>query len=477
METLLTIWEKIQQNKKEDPTHEFTWKPIKCEDYTLPEFIIPDTRKKECQKALLSKVLAFIDLNKQRRFAEGCTIMPIPTTSKRLIAICGSSMEVSRLIKFMISIGLISVESDTYSYNNNKTYSKTYRYYYDNELKILEYCNNNNVNIYEACNIHTLVNTFTIDKNITSFDDSQVRFSSKLHLLRPDDYSKAKFENYLSVCLYDNYPQLEHYQKLADDINRTYYKNYPDFRIRFVPSFTWNSTETAVVKIGIRATNALVGAKKVKNNTVKEDNRLYRDDIIKKYKFNLRKDVSSSVPRITISLNNGYWLPESTDIYRIIYEVFKELNEEEVDIRDTLVNTFAEDDFLTARAAIKGLHMSGYFDDNLISVHTYYRMHHDGEYNEVDKIMRKYKEAVLIAEGGQTYGSEIFYHESCIYLEVLKRLLDEGFFVWEVYDEWFARKAGWTQEDYEKYVTEILEEIANEYIFNLREKPENDIWD
>ena len=115
METLLTIWEKIQQSKKEDPTHEFTWKPIKCEDYTLPEFIIPDTRKKECQKALLSKVLAFIDLNKQRRFAEGCTIMPIPTTSKRLMAICGSSREVSRLIKFMISIGLISVESDTYS--------------------------------------------------------------------------------------------------------------------------------------------------------------------------------------------------------------------------------------------------------------------------------------------------------------------------------------------------------------------------
>ena len=52
-------------------------------------------------------------------------------------------------------------------------------------------------------------------------------------------------------------------------------------------------------------------------------------------------------------------------------------------------------------------------------------------------------------------------------MDVLHELLEEGYFVWQVYDSWYARKAGVTQEEYEKEVKKIVEEKANEYINNL----------
>ena len=34
--------------------------------------------------------------------------------------------------------------------------------------------------------------------------------------------------------------------------------------------------------------------------------------------FNLRRDVRSSVPRLTLSLNSGHWIDEEIDIYKLI---------------------------------------------------------------------------------------------------------------------------------------------------------------
>ena len=75
-------------------------------------------------------------------------------------------------------------------------------------------------------------------------------------------------------------------------------------------------------KIGIRATNSYVAVKKdPDDDTDNEDNNgFYRSDILQKYGLDLFKDVASSVPRITLSLNQGVWIPENRDIY---YEIYK----------------------------------------------------------------------------------------------------------------------------------------------------------
>ena len=107
---------------------------------------------------------------------------------------------------------------------------------------------------------NTIVKKFA--EEVKSFEKSEVRFSSKLHLLKPDNWSTTEFEEYLTFCLYENYPQLKHYQELADYINEKYYADDMDRQIQFRPNFTWKKGNKAVRKIGIRATNSLVSCKK-----------------------------------------------------------------------------------------------------------------------------------------------------------------------------------------------------------------------
>ena len=81
----------------------------------------------------------------------------------------------------------------------------------------------------------------------------------------------------------------------ANEINETYYRDYPEFRIRFQPNFTWADNGLYVSGIGIRATNAMISLKKDK-----------RAEILKAYGFTIEKDINASVPRMTLSLNSGH---------------------------------------------------------------------------------------------------------------------------------------------------------------------------
>lgn len=439
----------------------FYWRPIECKEYVLPELKIPEVRSKACTKKKLGKVLAFIDMVKYKRLAHGCTIMPIASTNKKFISICGSQQNASNMIKYMVKIGLLEEEDTTYQFNAAKegyNKAKTYRYYYDNELKVKKYCKENHINKYVILNnkqshMHTVVQKFRIE----NFDNDRVRFSSQLHLLKPDNYSTAQFENYIEAVLYRNYPYLAHYQELADIINETYYADYPEMSISFTPNYTWNKGNKAITKIGIRATNELVSAKREKDGN-ENFYGAYKEDVLNKYGLSLEKDVTSSIPRITLSLNVGQWITEDIDIYELIYNEYV--------TNHTVVQKFEK-----VRPAIKKLHMRGYFDrPSTLGVHTRRVMANVRNKEEVDAEMKIYQDAIITAEGGALYGSEIFYHESCIYMDVLKELLENGYKVWQCYDAFYASKEGITQEHFKRYVTKVVEEKANLYIDTVVQK-------
>ena len=135
MLTLTKIYEEITKKKTKEtsPKSENNWTPRRCETYILPSFRVPKSRAKAAQRKKFSMVLAFVRRVRNIRAAEGCTIMPIPTTNKSMIAIAGSVANASNLIKFMLAIGLISVESDKFQFGSRSekyNHSKTYRYYY-----------------------------------------------------------------------------------------------------------------------------------------------------------------------------------------------------------------------------------------------------------------------------------------------------------------------------------------------------------
>ena len=120
MITLEEIAGRLTERKDYDfAANKTDWTPQRAEKYILPAFAIKESTAKGAEAKLrtkLSKVLAFIDLVKHKRFKTGCTIIPISVTNKDYLAIWNNQMGVSRAIDYMIDIGLLSPESDTYQF-------------------------------------------------------------------------------------------------------------------------------------------------------------------------------------------------------------------------------------------------------------------------------------------------------------------------------------------------------------------------
>lgn len=85
--------------------------------------------------------------------------------------------------------------------------------------------------------------------------------------------------------------------------------------------------------------------------------------------------------------------------------------------------------------------MRAYFDsgDKSVGHHTWLSMNQEGiDREDVCGAMKAFREAIIKAEGGKLYGSDIFYVESCVYLMTLYDLVTSGHKVWQVYDCFYA---------------------------------------
>ncbi len=420
------------------------WEPRRADNYVLPMFNITESKAKGAEAKLrtkLSKVLAFIDSVKHKRFKYGCTIMPISSTNKVNLAIWDNKMGVSRAIAYMIEIGLIGIESDKFqfgAYYEKDNKSKSYYYYKENEDKVKAYCELKGIEMYIVQNkVYDMSELESVHKEI---DKTKVRFATRLRLYKPVELSKAEFEKQLTLCLYENYPGLRFHILKANEINEKYYQNYPEFRIRFQPNFTWSDDGLYVSGIGIRATNSMISLKKEK-----------RAEILKAYGFTLEKDINASVPRITLSLNTGNWIDESKDMYELIFRVME-----------------PDGDFnKKVREAIKKLHMRAYFDssEKQVGHHTWLSMNQDNiDRQDVCDKMTEFREAIIKAEGGRLYGSDIFYVESCVYLMTLYDLLTSGHRVWQVYDCFYSTG----EEDQETFEYMISNGVKMNFVYFMQ---------
>ena len=161
----------------------------------------------------------------------------------------------------------------------------------------------------------------------------------------------------------------------------------------------------------------------------------HRKDVLNQYGFTLEKDINASVPRMTLSLNSGHWIEETEDIYKLIFHILEP-------------NGVCLD---KTREAIKKLHMRAYFDsgDKSVGHHTWLTMEQNGiEREDVCDKMTEFRNAIISAEGGKLYGSDIFYVESCVYLMTLYDLLYAGHKVWQVYDCFYSTGSrDWNEEE------------------------------
>lgn len=410
------------------------WKPCALEGYETPKFEIPVKKSNNYEtykREELSRVLAFIEYARKKRIKGGCTAMPIPTTSRKNLMIWGYPKAISRGIEFMKEIGLIKVHIDQFRFGvpfQGANYGKTYAYFEENEQKVIQYCEEHGIYKYAVKNLEEIRGTEKqIEKielaieyidEVKTFDRSAVRFAKGLNLEKPEGVSKEEFKLYLYCCLYLNYPELALHQGKADEINENFYKDYPELTLRFKPHFTWQDNK--VVKIGIRISNEICNQKREE-----------RKELLDQYGFHLEHDVRSSVPRLTLSINKGRWIDESVDIYKLINDEFE-----------------PDSEFTPARRdAIKHYMLRTYFDigsdkelgRNVLSDIYKAKIEIPGvDKTEVDGLMGRLREAAFRALGNKTYGSDIFYIESCVYLMTLYDLLTSGHMVWLVYDAFYS---------------------------------------
>ena len=455
-------------DNQEKQTHQFEFRP-QLPDPSIPYefklFRIPksDSRQKQKARDCQAKLLAFYELKKHVT-TETETAMSISTTSKYLKQIFGNYRAVSRVIDVMIECGLIAEYDEKYSFDHYKTnYSKKYVFNKAAWKMFVAYCEEENILAYQykkrkkVVDIDTLVDNFDL-----AFTASRVLISSKCAFYKPLDMSCQQFEDFIKECIRRNYKELiAEYQAKADRINETYYKDDPDRQIRYEPTITWNKKRTKVIKIGIRATNSTVSAKKTKEAGDPE-HIIYREDLMKHYCTLIEFDVKSSIPRVTYLLNTGKWLPMSVDFYKLIWDEFCKM-----------CPSFAEQEWNEEnREMIKHFHMRGYFDTyDMIAAHTKRAISLKGNYKaedwkSLDNTMKMFKKAVETALGGKLYDSEIFLHESNIYMTLAERILAQGYKLTQCYDGFFTDKPV-------ENIEAMLEEIALSYHETYKQVKQN----
>ena len=251
---------------------------------------------------------------------------------------------------------------------------------------------------------------------VATFD---IRFNSKLNLRVPN-MTDAEVIAYL----HKKYPQLAEYQKLADSINSEYYSRDRERRIQFIPTIKRSrGNSSTITKIGIRATNSLVSLKEHDNG--KDTEKQWRKDWLNEhYKHGwMEFDVKSSIFRINYFLNHGVWLDNSIDLYELMYGKKFESAEK--------------------RAEYKAIAMSLYFEKSVGTLYTHVSnkavelKRYD---SDIVKLMLGDMHRQMTAVIGRKYDSEIFLHESCIYMDLQKELLERGFDVTVVSDRILRRQ-------------------------------------
>lgn len=446
MISYIEIAKRLKKSKDNQDDENVITTPTKCAEDGVPPFnesayCFRETSQYNAKKQRLSRILVFV-----KRYVstqDKCIIIPISTHNFQNLNLWRRVSSVSDAIDDMIDIGILRVEDPTYRYNSpdGKNKCKTYRFYKDNAEKYIQFCNTHHVSPHSAIAWND-THLEMIDELI--FDKTSVVFSSYKKHKKPSNYSKRRFERFLTACLYENYPQLAYYQNITKEINETYYSKDGDspLRIKFEPHFTWSKDGKSINKVGIRASCSL-------NNKSKKDRPMLRE----KYGLDKEKDVKSSVPRVTLSLTNGEWYSDKVDLYA---EIYKHCGQ---------TDKFTE----PMRNAIKDLFMRAYFDksEGEMVRHIWYAIDREGILKkDVDEQMIKLKNAIFQTCGEKPQGSEIFLAESCVYLDVFQRLLAQGRKGWLLYDAFYCSGLeGESDEEFDEIVERYLKESFDDYLF------------
>jgi hypothetical protein len=320
--------------------------------------------------------------------------------SKFLINLYGYPMKVNRILQMARQIGLLELASNYASFNhNNNNQSFTYRI----NKEILNLVLETNV-LYNGergreIRRDNIIKETNMSKEI---DLSKLQYVTINAKKRPRQLLNLS-EDELKELLYLRYPQIRYYQNVVEEINTANNWKGSIYEIKFEPNIEHHYSYN---KFSIRYTSEYACYPKEIRETLNKD---MLGEEYNKY------DVNGSIFRVTYLLNNGSWMDYSGDIYKYLYGTEFESREDRREFK-TICNTvyFTSTAREAARRFIERKQLDNYNEELL---------------NIFGDLKTKITDVI-----GKSYNSEIFMHESCIYIDAMKRMMDIGYKVLPIYD-------------------------------------------
>ena len=394
---------------------------------------IVESNFKTKRRIVLRNAIKFVEAFKWRFDKE--VVAPISTNEIGLqIAMgCEKSKNPRKMIKTyidnLLSLRVIKLESKVYS--SNHSISKLYSF---NQLvysKLLAYANskyklsiNQNSSLcYHISNRSRDEQTEDTSKD-AKFDESRIRICKRMKM-DVTDVSLSKIESVLNA----RYPQFLEGKHIAEELN----KSLP---IEEQIKWQWNlelklkDGKKYLTKIGFRASNIICSYKKRQNA-----NPCYRGKWRSEYLNSIygpkykNYDFNASIWRLSYNLLHDDMLPESTDGYELAYgDKFESTEDREIFKKIAMRLYFGGINQLGVQVENKFKEIATKLGEKYIYDRSRAKL--------IQEIMSDQK-LLAVEQIGGLFDSEIFLHESCIYLNIYKDIVDSGIRCTQIYDSFY----------------------------------------
>ena len=426
--------EKCQQKHWEEVR-----KILQSQDKAASEYdamAIVESNFKTKRRIVLHNAIKFVEAFKWRFDKE--VVAPISTNEIGLQVAMGCEKNKSprKIIKTyidnLLTLKVIKLESNVYS--SNKSISKLYSF---NQLvysKLLAYASSKyqlsqlSINQNSSLCYHISIGCRDLQTEDASkdakFDESRIRICKRMKM-DVTGISLSRIESVLNA----RYPQFLEGKRIADELN----KSLP---IEEQIKWQWNlelkqrDGKRYLTKIGFRASNIICSYKKRDN-----DNPCYRGKWRSKYLTSIYGpkcrdyDFNASIWRLSYNLLHDEMLDESIDGYTLAYgDKFESDEDREIFKKIAMRLYFGGINQL-------GVQVENKFKEILTKLDKKYT-YNRSRAKLIQEIMSDQK-LLAVEQIGGFFDSEIFLHESCIYLNIYKDIVDSGIRCTQIYDSFY----------------------------------------
>lgn len=344
------------------------------------------------------------------------TKLHLATTNTMLLNMFGSKKNVSRVLLRAQRVGYLAKTSNTYRFNARHNFSKEYAVNKHAENLLLEKAHELNLSL-KRQNSSDAGETIGRDGIVSDIAD---KFRDSIKVVSKDIRIPACISDEDICRILD-----QRYAILLEGVNEKISRLNSLSPVERQIKFKWNihRSKHFITKIGIRATSPIVSLKEHANENDSYTGK-WRCEYLEENGFNVDEfDVHGSVSQVSHLLSTGQPISNKIDPYKKMFG--DDLTDEE-------------------RSWYKAIFMKLYFDrPNSILNHLR---------DKVETCLRKYGKTGLqpIVNNlvddvykftGKSLDSEVFLHESLIYIDLVCELLDAGYQCVQIYDGFYFNRS------------------------------------